>query len=134
MNIVTEADTRRLRSLTRRLKAGGWTRRDHIAALDRCLSTAKVVHPREIPRNVVTLNSRVRLRDVVSGHRSELTLVDPFDATTTGDRVSVAGPWGTALLGKHVGQIINWKLGSKKRRLRIERVVYQPEAAGHFHL
>lgn len=88
--------------------------------------------PKEIPRNVVTLNSRVALRNLDSGHRLVLTVADPHDATPFGDRLSVAGPAGTALLGKRVGQIVHWKIGSKKRRFRVEQVLYQPEAAGDF--
>jgi regulator of nucleoside diphosphate kinase len=107
---------------------------DHIAALHRRVSTARIVSPRDIPRNVVTLNSRVRLRDMDSGKRLTLTLADPFVISMFGDRLSVAGPYGSALLGKRVGQIVSWTLGSKVRRYRIERVIYQPEAAGDFHL
>lgn len=51
-----------------------------------------------------------------------------------GDRLAVSGPWGVALLGKRVGQIVNWTLGARVRRLRIEQVIYQPEAAGDYHL
>jgi regulator of nucleoside diphosphate kinase len=132
--LMTDADTRRLRSLTRRLKASGRSRMDRIAALNHRISTANIVSPEDIPRNVVTMNSRVRLRDLDSGKRLVLTLADPFDVTPFGDRLSVAGPCGVALLGKRVGQIVQWTLGAKTRRYRIEQVIYQPEAAGDYHL
>jgi regulator of nucleoside diphosphate kinase len=80
------------------------------------------------------MNSRVRLRDMASGKRLTLTLADPFDITMFGDRLSVAGPAGMALLGKHVGETVSWTLGRKIRRFRIEQVIYQPEAAGDYHL
>jgi regulator of nucleoside diphosphate kinase len=133
-DLITHADARRLRALTRRLKASGRSRMDHVAALSRRIGKARLVGPRDIPRNVVTLNSRVRLRDMDSGKRLTLTLADPFDISMFGDRLSVAGPYGTALLGKRVGQVVSWTLGSKVRRYRIEQVIYQPEAAGDFHL
>jgi regulator of nucleoside diphosphate kinase len=107
---------------------------DHIAALDRRVDSARIVSPRKIPRNVVTLNSHVRLRDVDSGKRLTLTLADPHDIRMFGDRLSVAGPCGMALLGSRVGQIVDWTLGPKVRRFRVEKVIYQPEAAGDFHL
>jgi regulator of nucleoside diphosphate kinase len=132
--LMTDADTRRLRELTRRLKASGRSRTDHIAALKHRMSTADIVSPEDIPRNVVTMNSRVRLRDIDTGKRQILTLADPFGISMFGDRLSVAGPCGTALLGKRVGQIVEWKLGARTRRFRIEKVIYQPEAAGDFHL
>ena len=133
-DLITQADARRLRALTRRLKSSGRSRMDHIAALKRRVGTARIVSTTDIPRNVVTLNSRVKLRDMDSGKRLTLTLADPFDISMFGDRLSVAGPCGTALLGKRVGQIVGWTLGSKVRRFRIEQVIYQPEAAGDFHL
>ncbi len=133
-DLITKADARRLRELTRRLKASGRSRMDHIAALNRRIDTAQIVSPAEIPRNVVTLNSHVRLRDMDSGKRQTLTLADPNDIRMFGDRLSVAGPCGTALLGKRVGQIVNWTLGPKVRRYRVEKVIYQPEAASDFHL
>ena len=133
-DVITDADARRLRALTTRLKSSGRSRFDHIAALKRRVSTARTVSPADIPRNVVTTNSRVRLRDMDSGKRLTLTLADPFDISMFGDRLSVVGPCGMELLGKRVGQIISWTLGSKVRRFRVEQVIYQPEAAGDYHL
>ena len=78
----------------------------------------------------MTLDSRVALKDLDSRKRLTLTLADPHDVTLFGDRLSVAGPAGIALLGKRVGQIVQWTLGAKPRRFRVEQVLYQPEAAG----
>ena len=61
-------------------------------------------------------------------------MADPHDVSVFGDRLSVAGPAGIALLGKRVGQIVHWTVGAKVRRLRIEQILYQPEAAGDYHL
>ncbi len=129
---ITDADTRRLRGVTRRLKVSGRGRADHIAALKTRIITARIVSPRDVPRNVVTMDSRVRLRDMDTGKRTILTLADPFDTSMFGDRLSVAGPCGAAILGKRVGAIVHWTLGAKVRRLRIEQVIYQPEAAGEY--
>jgi regulator of nucleoside diphosphate kinase len=126
--LVTHIDRRRLRSLARRLRSSGRARTDHVAALADRLRRAAVVSPEAIPRTVVTLDSRVALRDLDSLKRVVCTLTDPHDRTPVGDRVSVAGPAGAALLGKRVGQIVRWNLGAKPRRFRIERILYQPEA------
>jgi regulator of nucleoside diphosphate kinase len=130
--LITDADHRRLRSLVDWMRASG--RGTHVGALATRIRRAVIVSPKEIPRNVVTLNSRVYLKDLDSRKRLEYTLSDPFDITTFGDRLSVAGPAGIALLGKRVGQIVRWALGPRERRFRIEQVAYQPEAAGDFHL
>jgi regulator of nucleoside diphosphate kinase len=132
--LITDMDHRRLRALARRLRASGRSRNDHIAALDRHVRGARIVGSRDIPRNVVTMNSRVTLKDLDSRKRLVCTLADPHDITLFGDRLSVAAPPGISLLGKRVGQIVRWTLGAKVRRLRIEQILYQPEAAGDFHL
>ena len=130
--LITHSDHRRLRSLATRLRSSGRARMDHIAALTDRLRRSELVSSKSIPRNVVTLNSRVALKDLDSGHRLICTVADPHDGTLFGDKLSAAGPGGIAVLGKRVGQIIHWKLGSKLRRFRIQQVLYQPEAAGEF--
>ena len=40
---------------------------------------------------------------------------------------------GMALLGYRVGDTIEWKVPGRMRRLRIERMIYQPEASGDYH-
>jgi len=46
----------------------------------------------------------------------------------------VLAPIGTALLGERVGAEIRWEVPAGVRRLRIEELLYQPEAAGDYHL
>jgi regulator of nucleoside diphosphate kinase len=132
--LITDADHRRLRWLVGRLRASGRARARHVGALATRIRRSVIVSPKEIPRNVVTLNSRVYLKDLDSRKRLECTLSDPFDISAFGDRLSVAGPAGIALLGKRVGQIVRWAMGPRERRFRIEQIAYQPEAAGDFHL
>jgi regulator of nucleoside diphosphate kinase len=63
-----------------------------------------------------------------------LRLVFPSEADFDRGRVSILAPIGTALIGYRVGDTVEWKVPSGRRRLRIEEVLYQPEAAGDFHL
>jgi regulator of nucleoside diphosphate kinase len=132
--LITDADRRRLRVVLRRLSDSGRGRRQHLSSLRRRLERAEIVTPTEIPRNVVTLNSRLVLKDLDSRGRLVCTLAEPWDRSPPGDRISVSGPAGTALLGSRVGQIVRWRIGARDRRFRIEQILYQPEAAGDFHL
>ena len=50
------------------------------------------------------------------------------------ERLSVLTPLGAALLGASVGDIVECNTPGGIRRLRIEKLLYQPEAAGDFHL
>jgi regulator of nucleoside diphosphate kinase len=132
--LITDVDHRRLRSLVTRLRADRRGRKDEVAALNRRLRRAGIVSRQEIPRNVVTLNSCFVMKDLDSRNRLFCTLADSSDIPAFGNRLSVAAPAGIAVLGKRVGQIVSWTLGPKVRRLRIEQILYQPEAAGDEHL
>jgi len=103
------------------------------SALRAELARADVVAPAEMPADVVTMNSRVRMVDVDSGAASEVTLVYPRDADADAGRVSVLAPVGSAILGLRVGQVMDWPMPGGRRRLRIDAIRYQPEAAGELH-
>jgi len=128
--LITDADRRRLTVGLSRLCNSGRGRRENSSSLRRRIERAEIVRPTEIPRNVVTLNSRFVLKDLDSRRRLVCTLAEPWDHSPPGDRVSVSGPAGTALLGSRVGQIVRWRVGAHDRRFRIEQLLYQSEAAG----
>lgn len=126
--VVTHHDHARLERLLERANFENPT----VEALSDELDRAKLVDPRSVPADVVTMNSRARFRERVSGKERELTLVFPEDAGVEG-RVSVLTPIGCALLGLSVGQVIDW-VGPTGRTLQLEllAVEFQPEAAGDF--
>jgi regulator of nucleoside diphosphate kinase len=99
--------------------------------LENELLRANVVSRAEIPKDVVTMNSRVIFENETTGERREVTLVYPGSADIDAGRISVLVPVGTALLGLRAGQSIDWELpGGEKQRYRIVEVPFQPEAAG----
>jgi len=102
--------------------------------LMRELRAARAVPPEQIARNVVTMNSRVLLKELQSGRQIEITLTYPQDADPKEQKVSVFSPIGVALLGCQEGDITSWRIPSRIGRFKVERVVYQPEAEGHYNL
>lgn len=98
------------------------------------LRRGEVVAPTRVPKGVVTMNSKVRIRDLESDERQTYTLVFPKDADITEGRMSVMAPLGTALLGARTGDVVEVKAPVGARRIKLERVLYQPEAAGDYHL
>jgi regulator of nucleoside diphosphate kinase len=80
------------------------------------------------------MNSRVMLRDVDTGRCQVVTLVYDADAEPLGEEVSVLTAIGAALLGSRVGEIVEWESRRGRRRQRVERILFQPEAAGQFDL
>lgn len=128
--VVTNLDRKRLAVVA---TGEGHDPRD-VADLLGELDRAEVVPAEQVAPDVVTMNSRVRLLDLADGSHHEYTLVYPGAADFAAGRISVLAPVGTALLGYRVGDEIAWPVPGGERRLRIEEVLYQPEASGEFHL
>jgi regulator of nucleoside diphosphate kinase len=95
--------------------------------LRQLVTNAKVMLASKIPRNSVTMNSRLRLEDA-DGRERELSVVYPWDAK--GDRIPVISSLGRALLGIEVGATVR----EGTRRMRVTAIPYQPEASGDHHL
>lgn len=123
---ITEADEARLRQL---LAAGPAPARYELAHE---LERATVVSPHEVPRDVVTMNSRALLQ--LDDEPVEVALVYPDDADDAAGRLSVCAGVGTAILGYREGDALHWRVAGRTRHIRIRQLLYQPEAAGHFHL
>lgn len=95
------------------------------------IARADVREPRDIPADVVTMNSEVICIDEHTGAQRRLRLVYPEAASATEHAVSVLAPVGAALLGLRCGQSIDWPMpGGRTSRLRVSQVTFQPEAAG----
>ena len=130
---MTEFDLRRLDALFERIR--NQVRPPSTpTVLEREMEQAIVVKPEEVPATVVTMNSEVQVVDLDTQERRWLTLVFPSMAGIETGRVSVLAPLGTALLGSREGTRVAWQTPRGARHLQVERVLYQPEAAGRFDL
>ena len=98
------------------------------------LDSAKLFPQNEIAKNVITMNSRVRLKDVTSKRVAEITITYPQDADARARRVSVFSEIGLALLGQKENDIVSWRIPSGTGRFQVEKVMYQPEASGDYFL
>ena len=98
------------------------------------LNRAKVVSPKDIPNNVITMNSKFKLKDLDSGEEMIYTLVFPEDADIYKNKISIYAPMGIALIGYRVGDIIEWPVPGGILRIKVLEILYQPEASGDFNL
>ena len=96
------------------------------------MKNAKTVNIKDLPGNVVTMNSKVLI--LLDGNEEEITLVYPQEADLIENRISVLSPIGIALLGYSEGDTIQWTVPSGMMEIEIRKVLYQPEAAGDLHL
>jgi regulator of nucleoside diphosphate kinase len=127
---ITQQDMNRLRSLIDSMKSS----REDLNALSAELEQAKVVSPAEVPADVITMNSKAQVRDLDDNELMTYTLVFPGKANVDEGLLSVLAPIGTAMLGHRVGDEFEWHVPAGAIRLRVEKVLYQPEAAGHYNL
>lgn len=123
---ITEIDQARLRNLVA-LEPG-----PDVVDLEHEIERATVVDARQVARDVVTMNSRALLH--LDDEAMEVDLVYPQDADDSAGKLSICSGVGTAILGYKEGDAIDWRTSDRTCRIRIEKVLYQPEAAGDFHL
>lgn len=131
---ITEFDKARLGGLISRPAVRDDPDRQDLEALAKELARAEVVTSADIPPDVVTMNSRVVLRDLDTSEEMTYVLVFPQDANIDRGAISILAPIGTAILGYAKGDVIAWAVPSGIRRIRIEKILYQPEAAGDLYL
>ena len=129
---ITRLDFERLSSVIERASSRFDT--EIVELLDRQLSSALIVDSREIPPDLVTMNSRVRYRRTLGGSPREVAVVYPPDAAPDRARVSVLSPIGVSLIGRRAGRVTGELDRLPSMRLHIDQVSYQPEASGHFDL
>ncbi len=98
------------------------------------LENAAIVNPEKIPSDVVTMNSVVKVRFQHTDKATEFKIVYPDQANVKESRISIFSPVATALIGYKVGDEIEWIVPAGMTRIRIEEIIYQPEAAGDFDL
>lgn len=131
---ITDNDMRRLRELILVARQFRKEEEKYLQELEAELDRGKVVKSQDIPPNIITMNSEVHLRDLNTKEEITYKLVFPDQADASQGRVSILAPIGTALLGYSVGDAIEWKVPAGIAKLKVEKILYQPEAAGEYHL
>lgn len=125
--IATELDFQRLAKL-----CNEWG--EFAQSINLKLSKAKLVDSFNVPRDVVTMNSRVRLADEASRNEIKVTLMYPQAVDGGLGQVSILTGNGISLYGARVGETIPWKKGEEITTVKVRAIDYQPEAAADWHL
>ncbi|RZT29605.1 nucleoside diphosphate kinase regulator [Cupriavidus agavae] len=127
---LTELDVTRLEGIASR---AGTAELDEM--LDALLERAAIVTPDQIPKDVITMNSRVICALEGDAEPREWTLAYPDDADLAAGKLSVLSPIGQALLGARAGKTVDYRLpNGTAQRVTIVEIVFQPEASGQFTL
>ena len=132
---ITRYDLERLKELIEVVRTFGrdeWLPRAE--ALETVLAHARITNPREVPPDVVTMNSKASIRNLELDAEQVFTLVFPKDADLSPDNVSILDPVGMGMFGRRVGDVFSVAEGERESRYRVSMILYQPEAAGDYYL
>jgi transcription elongation factor GreA len=90
-----------------------------IAKLEERLAAARVIEKRDIAKDVVSIGSTVRLRDVDARQTVEYHIVGSAEANPAEYKLSNESPVGQAILGKKKGETVEVKTprGSLKYKI-----------------
>jgi regulator of nucleoside diphosphate kinase len=126
---ITSRDKRLLENMVAEADALRAAPRAELKALAEELQRAVVVDPRDVPGDVITMNSRAEMLDLDTGETVTFTLVFPSQANIDEEKISVLAPIGAGMLGYRVGDEFEWQVPDGVRRMRVTQIHYQPEAA-----
>lgn len=98
------------------------------------LSKAEIVPSEKIDKDVVTMNSEVKLFFENTQKEQSFKIVYPQDANLKENKISIFSPIATALIGYKIGGEIEWIVPGGMTKIKIVDLIYQPEAAGDFDL
>jgi transcription elongation factor GreA len=77
-----------------------------IALLEERLLSARVIEKKDIAKDVVSVGSKVRLRDVGANKTFEYQIVGSAEANPAENKLSNESPVGKAILGRKKGEVV----------------------------
>jgi regulator of nucleoside diphosphate kinase len=132
--IMSQLDASRIRQLVAHRNGNDAFSGSDVNKLLQEINQAKLVEPKKVPSDVITMNSIVKIKNVKLNKSFTIHLVYPSLANTKEGKISIFAPIATALLGYRQGDRIEWEIPAGKTELLIEEIIYQPESAGDYDL
>ena len=75
-----------------------------------------------MPSNVVTIDCRVTIKDILTNELQDFTFVAPSKAKRRNSTESIVGNVGLALVGNKTGDQIKWDFGYGEKNFEIIKV------------
>lgn len=123
--ILSKTDFQKLSSLIEKAESSETAR-----LLEEELGRTEIVEDDELPKDVVSMNSKVCFQDLETGKETIAFLVFPHEANIEENRLSILAPVGAALIGLKVGQTIRWPVpNGKEKTFKVVSVLSQFESA-----
>jgi transcription elongation factor GreA len=93
-----------------------------IRFLQKILQYSRVIDTKALPRDKVSLLSKVEFVSLSTNARMTYTIVSPHEMDLQAGKISLNSPIGTALMGHRTGEIVEVKAPSGSFQIRIESI------------
>ena len=93
-----------------------------IRFLQKILENSRVIDPDSLPKDRVSLLSRVEFTNLTTNARMTFEIVSPHEMDLEAGKISLKSPIGAALMGKKVGETVEVRVPSGTLRLRIDSI------------
>ena len=90
-----------------------------IATLEERLRDAKVINKKDVAKDVVSVGSKVKLRDVTAKQTVEYHIVGSAEANPAQNKLSNESPVGKAIIGKKKGETVEVAAPRGKMKFKI---------------
>ncbi len=94
-----------------------------IRFLQRVLQFSRVIDTKALPKDQISLLSKVEFTNLSTNVKMTYTIVSPHEMNLQEGKISCKSPIGMALMGKKVGDVVDVNAPSGIFQLRIERVL-----------
>ena len=81
------------------------------------IASARIINPKEQPKNEIRFGAQVKLK--MNGNLQQFQIVGVDEADVTQQKIAFVAPIATAITGKKVGDLVDFKLGSEIRKIEI---------------
>lgn len=93
------------------------------AKLELELKHAKQVLRNDLPLDVVTVDTNVKVKELESGEEFSYKLVAPAKARRKNNTLSILSPIGVAILGYTQGAVVQWEMPEGVKQYQIQEVI-----------
>ena len=94
-----------------------------IRFLQRVLEHSRVIDVEQLPKDRITLLSKVEFTNLNTDVRMTYTIVSPHEMNLDEGKISLKSPIGQALMGNRVGDVVEVQVPAGAMRLRIESIL-----------
>mgnify|MGYP004471223385 FL=1 len=94
-----------------------------IRFLQRVLQFSRVIDTKALPKDQISLLSKVEFTNLATNVKMTYTIVSPHEMNLQEGKISCKSPIGMALMGKKVGEVVDVNAPSGVLQLRIESVL-----------